>query len=139
MAQSYTPINVTASTLTVDRDSHVNTVVNLDRAGGVTVTLPAAVGSGDVYRFYVKTTFTASATIAALTTDVMQGAIIVSTTNTAGTVATSATSDKLVMNGSTQGGLIGSYVEVRDVVSGAWVVTGALVATGAFATPFSAT
>jgi hypothetical protein len=42
------------------------------------------------------------------------------------------------MNGSTQGGLVGSYVEVRDVATGVWSVTGALVASGAFATPFSA-
>jgi hypothetical protein len=77
-------------------------------------------------------------TLAALTTDIIQGAIIVGTAATAGTMAATATSDKLVMNGSTTGGLLGSYVEVTDVVSGAWVVRGALVSTGAAATPFSA-
>jgi len=136
---SLKPINVTTTTLTPDRDVHSDTVITLNVAAGTTVTLPAASGSGDIYRFYVGTTFTASATIAAAGTDVMQGAIIVSTTNTAGTVATSATSDKLVMNGSTTGGLVGSYVEVRDVASGVWSTGGALVATGAFATPFSQT
>ena len=136
---SLKPINVTATTLTPDRDTHVDTVTTLNVAAGITVTLPAATATGDVYRFYVGTTFTASATIAALTTDIMQGTVIVSTTNTAGTVATSATSDKLVMNGSTTGGLVGSYVEFRDVASGVWVVNGGLVATGSFATPFSAT
>jgi hypothetical protein len=136
---SLKPINVTATTLTPDRDTHESALVTLNVAAGTTVTLPAAVGSGDIYRFYVGTTFTASATIAALGTDVMQGAIIVSTTNTAGTVATSATSDKLVMNGSTTGGVVGSYVEVRDVASGVWSTGGALVATGSFSTPFSAT
>lgn len=136
---SLKPIEYTGTAITLDRDTHEGTVLNMNRAGGMTVTLPAATGTGDTYRFYVSTTFTASATIAAAGTDVMQGAIIVSTTNTAGTVATSATSDKLVMNGSTQGGLVGSYVEVRDVASGVWATTGALVASGAFATPFSAT
>ena len=131
------PIAITTNT-TIDRDTHIDTVVRINRAGGLTVTLPASTGSGDVYRFYVQTTLTASATIAAAGSDLMQGAVIVSTTNTAGTGSSSATSVKLVMNGSTTGGIIGSYVEVRDVVSGVWQATGALVASGSFATPFSA-
>lgn len=130
---------VHTTNVSLDRDTHVGTLNVLNAAGGFTITMPAAVGSGDVYRFYVQTTLTASATIAALTTDIMQGTAVVSTTNTAGTVGTSATSDKLVMNGSTTGGLVGSWVELEDAVSGAWKVNAGLVATGAFATPFSAT
>lgn len=139
MAQSYTPITFTGATLTVDRDSHVNTVVNLNRAAGMTVNLPAAVGSGDVYRFYTVTTFTGSCTIAALGTDIMQGAVGMTTDAAGVVIPTSATSDKLVMNGSTTGGLAGSYIECRDVVSATWVVTGFINSTGAEATPFSAT
>jgi hypothetical protein len=134
---SLKPIALTTTT-TVDRDSHLDTVLLLNRAGGFVTTLPAATGSGDVYRFYVQTTVTADMTIAALTTDIIQGAIIVGTAATAGTMAATATSDKLTMNGSTTGGLLGSYVEFTDVVSGAWVVRGALVSTGAAATPFAA-
>jgi hypothetical protein len=139
MAQSYTPITFTGATLTIDRDSHVNTVVNLDRAAGMTVNLPEATGSGDVYRFYVKTTFTGSLTIAALSTDIMQGGVAVATDISGVTCPTTATSDKLVMNGSTTGGLIGSYVECRDAVDATWIVTGFLSSTGTEATPFSAT
>jgi hypothetical protein len=134
---SLKPIALTTTT-TVDRDSHLDTVLLLNRAGGFVTTLPAAVGSGDIYKFYVQTTVTADMTIAALTTDIIQGAIIVGTAATAGTMAATATSDKLTMNGSTTGGLLGSYVEVKDVVSGAWNVSGALISTGAFATPFAA-
>ena len=135
---SMIPIAVTTN-ISVDRDTFLDTVAVIDRAGGLTVTLPAATGSGDVYRFYVKTTLTAAATIAALTTDIMQGTVAVST-DIGGTVApTTATSDKLVMNGGTQGGLAGSYVEVRDVASATWFVTGALLSTSTEATPFSAT
>jgi hypothetical protein len=139
MAQSYTPITFTGATLTIDRDSHVNTVVNLDRAAGMTVNLPAATGGGDVYRFVVKTTFTGSATIAALGTDVMAGVVSLSTDVAGVTCPTTATSDKLVMNGSTTGGLAGSYIECRDALSATWIVTGAILSTGAEATPFSAT
>jgi hypothetical protein len=134
---SLQPIVLTTTT-TVDRDSHLETVLVLDRAGGFVTTLPASTGKGDIYKFYVKTTVTADMTIAALTTDIIQGAIIVGTAATAGTMAATATSDKLTMNGSTTGGLLGSYVEFTDVVSGAWVVRGALVSTGAAATPFAA-
>jgi len=82
---------------------------------------------------------TADCTIAALTTDIMQGAIAVST-DAGGTVAPcTATSDKLTMNGSTTGGLLGSYVEVKDVLDGTWHVSGALISSGTEATPFAAT
>jgi hypothetical protein len=134
---SLKPIVLTTTT-TIDRDSHIDTLCVLDRAGGFVTTLPAATGSGDVYRFYVKTTVTADMTIAALTTDILQGAVIVATAVTAGTAAATATSDKLTMNGSTTGGLLGSYVEVKDVLSGTWHVSGALISTGTEATPFSA-
>ena len=132
------PIVLTTNT-TIDRDTHIDTVCVIDAAGGFTVTLPEATGSGDRYRFYVKTTLTASATIAALTTDIMQGAVMVATDIAGVTCPATATSDKLVMNGSTTGGLLGSYVEVVDAVDTTWFVTGALVSSGAEATPFSAT
>ena len=132
------PIEVTTN-VTIDRDTFIDTVCVINRAGGLTVTLPEATGSGDVYRFYVKTTVTADCTIAALTTDIMQGGIAVST-DIGGTVAPcTATSDKLTMNGSTTGGLLGSYIEVKDVVDTTWLVTGVLVASGTEATPFAAT
>lgn len=132
------PIVLTTTT-TVDRDTHVDTVCVIDRAGGFAITLPEATGSGDKYRFYVKTTLTADCTIAALTTDILQGAIMVATDITGVTCPATATSDKLTMNGGTTGGLLGSYVEVTDVVDGAWHVTGALVSSGTEATPFAAT
>jgi hypothetical protein len=135
---SLKPIVLTTTT-TVDRDTHIDTVCVIDAAGGFAITLPEATGSGDKYRFYVKTTLTGSATIAALTTDIMQGAVMVATDISGVTCPATATSDKLVMNGSTTGGILGSYVEVVDAVDTTWFVTGALVSTGTEATPFSAT
>lgn len=135
---SLKPIVLTTTT-TIDRDTHIDTVCVIDRAGGFAITLPEATGSGDVYRFYVKTTLTADCTIAALTTDILQGAVMIATDIAGVTCPATATSDKLTMNGSTTGGLLGSYVEVKDVVDGAWHVTGALVSSGAEATPFAAT
>jgi hypothetical protein len=42
------------------------------------------------------------------------------------------------MNGSTTGGLIGSYVQVTDLSTGYYLVQGSLVGSGTPATPFSA-
>jgi len=130
-----------ASTVTLDRDVHEGTVLNLDLAAGFAVTLPEATGSGDIYRFAVKTTTTGSYTIAALTTDIIQGAILVCTAGAADglVIGTSATSDKIVMNGSTTGGVVGGYIQLHDAVDATWYVSGQLVASGAEATPFSAT
>ena len=138
MVMSLKPITLTTNT-TIDRDTHLGTVCVIDAAGGFTVTLPEATGSGDVYRFYVKTTLTASATIAALTTDIMQGGVSIATDISGVTCPATATSDKLTMNGSTTGGLLGSYVEVKDAVDATWFVSGFLVSTGTEATPFAAT
>ena len=42
-------VNVTDATVTLSQATHANRVVTLNRAAGVTVTLPAATGTGDVY------------------------------------------------------------------------------------------
>jgi hypothetical protein len=135
---SLKPIVLTTN-VTLDRDTHIDTLNIINAAGGFTITLPEATGSGDRYRFYVQTTLTASATIAALTTDIMQGGVSVATDIAGVTCPATATSDKLVMNGSTTGGLLGSYVEVVDAVDATWFVSGWLVSSGTEATPFSAT
>jgi len=134
------PITITSSTATLNRRDHMGPVINLSRSAGMTVTLPAAAGRGDVYRIRVATALTTSSyVIAAAGTDVMTGTVAVST-DIGGTVApTTATSDKITMNGSTTGGLVGSYVELVDIASGTWQVSGALMATGTEATPFSET
>lgn len=135
-----TPVNVTTSTVTITADEHAGRVVTLNRAAGVTATLPAATGTGNVYKFFVGTTVTSNDDIiqVANATDVIQGVLAVVTDIAGVVVNTTATSDTITMNGSTTGGVIGSYVEITDVASGFFACTGALVATGAEATPFSA-
>ena len=134
------PINVTGATLTLDRDNHAGAVVTLNRAAGTTVTLPASSGNGDVFTVFVGTTITSNNAIVqvANSTDILQGAIHL-TTDIAGTsMPTSATSDTITMNGSTTGGVKGSWVKVEDVSSGIWRLEGGLLCTGTEATPFSA-
>ncbi|WP_245460462.1 MULTISPECIES: hypothetical protein [unclassified Mesorhizobium] len=142
MAQPMKPISVTASTVTLDRHIHRDTVTVLNRAAGVTVTLPAASGTGDVYYVMVGTTVTSNNDIVqvANSSDTMVGVLTTATTTTgAGThEAAGGTDDTITMNGTTTGGIVGSYLELRDVATNVWMVLGHLVGSGTLATPLSA-
>lgn len=139
MADSTFPIVKTAS-FTLDRHVHAGTWVKCDAAAGMTVTLPAASGTGDKYKLFVGTTVTSNNFICqvANATDVLYGAIHL-TTDIAGTsLPTSSTSDTITMNGSTTGGIKGSWLVLEDIATGIWALSGALICTGTEATPFSA-
>lgn len=129
---------VTASTLAVTSDYN-GQVINLSRAAGITVTLPAATGSNAVYTFEVATTVTSNSykIQVANSTDVMNGLSSVGGT-TGAVFSTLPASDTITMNGSTTGGLAGSYVQVTDIASGVFLVQASLVGSGTPATPFSA-
>lgn len=142
MAYPLQPITLTAST-TLDRDMHQGNVLNLSAAAGLTITLPASAGTGDMYRFFVLTTVTSNNDIikVANSTDVIQGTVdIAAAGGVAGvTAGTTTTSDTITMNGTTTGGIIGSYIELTDASTGFWQLSGGLIASGTVATPFSAT
>ena len=130
---------VTASTLAVTKALYNGQTINLSRAAGITVTLPAATGTNATYRFLVTTAVTSNSykIQVANATDVIQGTI-----NVAGTTGTPfgslPASDTITMNGSTQGGLVGSYVEITDIASGVFLVSGSSLGSGTVITPFSA-
>lgn len=131
---------VTASTLTVTQADYNGQTIGLSRAAGITVTLPAATGTNAVYRFLVVTTVTSNSykIQVANATDVLNG-----TLNVAGTTGTPfgtlPASDTITMNGTTTGGIAGSYFELTDVASGIFAITGGgLIGSGTVATPFSA-
>jgi hypothetical protein len=136
------PIVITASA-TLNRNTHANNVLNLSAAAGLTITLPASAGTGDMYRFFVLTTVTSNNDIikVANSTDVIQGTVDMGSSGTVvGIVAgTTTTSDTITMNGTTTGGIIGSYIELTDASTGFWQLSGGLVFSGTVATPFSAT
>lgn len=135
---SYEPISLTASATL--GNVHSGTVVTLDAAAGLTVTLPAASGTGRVFKIVVGTTVTSNSYViqVASSSDIIQGALGVSTDAAGVVIPTAAASDTITMNGSTTGGIKGSTVILSDVASGVWAVGGALVSTGVEATPFSA-
>ncbi len=131
------------STLTasaaITQETYNGQIINLSAAAGMTITLPAATGTNAMYRFVVSTSVTSNSYIiqVANATDIMIGTASVA--GTTGTVfSTVAASDTLTMNGSTLGGLAGSYVEIMDVSAGEFIVRANLLGSGTPATPFSA-
>lgn len=134
-------VSLTTSTLTVTSATHSGKIVVLDSTHTQTVTLPASSGGGDIYTFMVKTTSTDGSKIiqVANTTDVIAGASwAANTQNTIDTFITSATSDTVTMNNTTQGGVAGTRVVITDIASGTFHVHVQNITTGNPATPFSA-
>lgn len=129
---------VTASTLTVD-STYNGQIINLSLAAGITATLPAATGTNAVYRFVISTTVTSNSykVQVANATDVMAGYATVGGA-TGGAFFTLPASDTITMNGTTTGGIAGSYIEIMDVAAGVFTVRAHLIGSGTVATPFSA-
>lgn len=143
------PVNATASTLAVTKAAHANRTVTLNRAAGIAVTLPAATGTGDKYRFVVGTTFTGAASIAVPNaTNYMIGTALLFAdsgdtcvgfaTANSGTVATESDTISLFGTANAQGGIKGEVVELEDVASAVWHVRLVSDAGGTEASPFSA-
>jgi hypothetical protein len=136
-------VSATDASLAVTSAAHSGRTVLLDRAAGQAVTLPAATGSGNSYKFFVLTTITSNTTTikVADATDVMAGVAIVAndTDASASIFETAADSDTITFDGSTTGGILGATVELQDVATNLWSVRVVGAATGTEATPFSAT
>lgn len=139
MAYKTQPIAKTAS-FTLDRNVHEGNWVVCNAAAGMTVTLPASTGKGDTYLLAVGTTVTSNNFIVQVAngTDVINGGVSISTDVAGITMLASGTDDTITMNGSTKGGVKGSFVKLHDISAGLWLLEGFLVSTGAEATPFSA-
>lgn len=138
---SLTPIAL-ASDITVD-DRHAETLLVLNSASGLTVTLPAASGSGRKFTFLVGTTVTSNNDIiqVANSTDVMAGQCNMASDDASDVTKafeTTSTSDTITMNGSTKAGIKGDYIILTDAASGLWQVQMFCQGTDTEATPFSA-
>ena len=140
---STTPVSATGATLTCTKDTHAGRTIVISAVAGCAVTLPAATGTGSVYRFIIGATITSNSTTikVANTTDVMSGRAFVISDGAAAVLgyATGATSDTITLNGTTLGGLIGDHIEIIDAIAGTFAVRVFTAATGTEATPFSAT
>jgi hypothetical protein len=136
------PLLVTADTLTVTED-YAGRVVCLDRAAGVTVTLPAATGTGNVYKFVVSTTVTSNNDVikVANAVDSMAGRALAcaDSGNTVNGWEVVSGDDTITLNGGTKGGYVGDTIEIIDIKANLFLVNAYLNQTASEATPFSAT
>ena len=140
--------SITASASLAAADSGKLFVLNAADAGStaVTVTLPAATGSGRYYRIVVGTVNAMSDGYkiqVADSTDTIDGQIVTASTGDTPDLGqpwvTAAASDTVTFDGTTTGGVaIGDWIEVIDIASNQWVISGQTTSSGTEATPFSA-
>ncbi len=136
-----TPVTVTASSATLGT-THVGRTVVLDRATGIAVTLPTASGTGNVYKLFIKTSFTgaASVVVGATTTELMMGTALLlqdAADTVVGFNATAATTLNLWNTDGRFGGLAGASVTLVDVATGVWQVSYTSDAANTEASPFA--
>ena len=141
--------SITDSTKTVTA-AESGTIFSLNRAGGITVTLPAA-AAGLTYEFHVGTTLTGTMTInAASSADTLQGMVTLIDKDEVGGLAAlnenidtlafacpAAADHQIVADGDTKGRFIGGMIKYTCITDSKWVVTGHLFGDGTAATPFT--
>ena len=137
-------VSLTAATFTLKELANGDRMlVPLNLAAGQAGLLPFATGKGSVYRLFVQTTITGSTTIATQAgnnpkTGARDGFYgQASLSGTASGTFGASNSHTITMNGSTQGGLQGSYIELEDIAPGIWRVLSRLLGSGTTVTPFS--
>lgn len=133
------PIVVTGATLALVQATHAGKLVVQKAASGCTITAPASTGGGAIYRVYVETTITSVGLILNTTgTDKFVGGISIAKTSDGTSFAANSTANKTItLNGTTTGGIAGSWLEIEDADLGVFKVMGYAPASGTLATPFS--
>jgi len=137
------PRNLTSVALTLSEKDAGKTIV-MDIAATQTITLPAATGTGDVFKIVVGVTATGDKVIqVANATDEFAGMILQVDTDTADSLvawpAIAADNyDTVTLNGTTSGGLIGDVITLTDIASGVFMLEGQTNANGIIITPLSA-
>lgn len=136
----YEARNFTASATLSAAD--VGAPLTVNAAAGLTLTLPAASGTGRSYEIIIGTTVTSNNVVVqvANSSDVMTGVCMLGQ-DSADTVVlfeTASTSDTITLNGTTKGGIKGDRIYLRDIAANLWYVSMIGSATSTEATPFSA-
>lgn len=129
------------NTATVEINANKLTLVGFATTA-VTIKLPQAIGSGDVYRFLNTVTRTSGAlTFQLVNTASTFNALIESLDSAAAATHTSAffstNATQIALNITTSGGLGGDYFEFIDGAAGQWYVRGYTRCSGANSTPLS--
>lgn len=136
-------VNVAAAStaLALTKAAHANriVIVPIITGAGLTITLPAATGTGDRYRIINNGVQTVSLTVTALTGDIMSG-IATGNSLTAGandTFVPTAADIKYTFNVTTTGGDGGDTMELIDIATDSWWVKVDFHGSGTLATGFA--
>jgi hypothetical protein len=155
-----TIVEITTST-TLNPEDHGGRIISVggSLAAALTLTLPTinssanpvtsgpgqdpstANNEGVVYTIWVPTTIsTSSLKIGTDGTDKYVGAILSIDTDTSGAAVgfvSGASDDFINFNGTTTGGVAGTFVQIYAITALKYMVTGTVLGTGAVATPFA--
>jgi len=133
-------VTVTDATVSITEGAHAGQRVILNRAAGITATLPDATGSGARYEFILLADATGDHVIeVANAGDTMMGVAYLGNDSAgASCFYTADTSDTITLDGTTTGGLKGARVLVDDIAADTYSVMVYSEASGTEATPFSA-
>ena len=154
-------VAITAST-TLNPTDHAGRIISVGGtlAADVVLTLPAidvstnpttsgpgqdpstSNNQGVVYTIWVPTTIaTSSLKIGTNGTDKYVGTILMNDTDTDGATmlgySAAAANDFINLNGTTTGGVAGSWVQIFAIAANKYMVNGLVMATGSVATPFA--
>ena len=153
-------VAITAST-TLNPVDHGGRILSVggSLAAALTLTLPTIVASTDgvssgpgrdyntlcnlgvLYTIWVPTTIsTSSLKIGTDGTDKYIGSLLSVDTDSAGVMVgftAASTNDFINLNGTTTGGVAGTWIEIRALVALKYLVTGVILGTGTVATPFA--
>jgi len=142
-----TDIITLTATASITSAAHAGRTLLMGEVGGdaaATFTLPAATGTGSIFKFVVSVVNTSNYVIQVVGDDIMQGHIVTDSTGDAAAAEvinwkTASDSDTMTFNATTSGGVqIGDWVELTDIASNTWMVYGYTTTSGSEATPFSA-
>jgi hypothetical protein len=156
-----TTVEITAST-TLSPEAHGGRIISVGGtlAAALTLTLPAintsansitsgpgqdpstANNEGVVYTIWVPTTIATSALkIGTNGTDKFVGTIIMNDVDTDGAAlvgfTAAAANDFINLNGTTTGGVAGSWIQIVAIAANKYMVNGTVLGTGSVATPFA--
>jgi hypothetical protein len=136
---NYGIVTVTTATVSITDEGYVGQRIVMNRAAGITATLPAATGSGNRYEFIGAVDASGDQIIQVTGDDTMAGVAYLGNDSAgASCFYTADTSDTITLDGSTTGGLKGWRVVCDDIAADTWAVTVMSEASGTEATPFSA-
>jgi hypothetical protein len=140
------------NTLALTVSAHAGRVLTTNDATLV-LTLPAIIATtptdttdpnqtnnlGATFTVFIDTAATAVA-ISTDGTDKYVGSVLMVDTDSSGAVAgyaPASTNDVINLNGTTTGGIAGSWVQITAIAANEWYVSGVLLGSGSVATPFA--